>query len=450
MEFDPIAYINEPRWQESRLGLDRVRELLERMGRPQDRLRFVHVAGTNGKGSTCAYLASILQAAGCRTGLFTSPYIERFEERIRVDGRDIPADDLREVTLFVREHAEAMAALEGEHPTEFELMTAVALEHFARSGCDIVVLEVGLGGRLDSTNVIDAPEVAVIARIGLDHTALLGGTLAAVAGEKAGIVKPGSAVVSWPQESEAMDVVARAARACGDELTVPAWESLETGPVKWRVDGPVRPFAYDGSAFETRLLGCYQPANAALAIEAARALRRRGWEVPDEALRAGIRQAEWPGRFEVLPQGEGRPTFVVDGGHNPQGAHALAESLQEVFPGVKPVFIIGVLEDKDYPAMLEEVLALGSAFVAVEPPNPRALPACKLARAIRWTGQDLLGCSACVRPHEARTFDEAVERAADLAGASGVVCAFGSLYSVASVKRALARWSGGAPARDNG
>ena len=148
----------------------------------------------------------------------------------------------------------------------------------------------------------------------------------------------------------------------------------------------------------------------------------------------------------MLPQVEGRPTFVVDGGHNPQGAHALAESLQEVFPDVKPVFIIGVLEDKDYPAMLEEVLALGGAFVAVEPPNPRALPACKLARAIRWTGQDLLGCSACVRPSEARTFDEAVERAADLAGASGVVCAFGSLYSVASVKRALARWSGGAPA----
>ena len=172
MDFDPIAYINTPRWQASRLGLERIRELLERLGRPQDKLKFVHVAGTNGKGSVCAYLAFILKAAGYRTGLFTSPYIERFEERICVDGEMIGADDLRDATLAVREHAEAMALETGDHPTEFELMTAVALMHFARCGCDIAVLEVGLGGRLDSTNVIDAPEACVIARIGLDHTAL--------------------------------------------------------------------------------------------------------------------------------------------------------------------------------------------------------------------------------------------------------------------------------------
>ena len=158
MDFDPIAYINTPRWQASRLGLERIRELLERLGRPQDKLKFVHVAGTNGKGSVCAYLASILKAVGYRTGLFTSPYIERFEERIRVDGEMIGADDLCDVTLMVREQAEAMAQETGDHPTEFELMTAVALVHFARCGCDIAVLEVGLGGRLDSTNVIDAPE----------------------------------------------------------------------------------------------------------------------------------------------------------------------------------------------------------------------------------------------------------------------------------------------------
>ncbi|MFQ9181093.1 MAG: bifunctional folylpolyglutamate synthase/dihydrofolate synthase [Eggerthella lenta] len=187
MSFDHIAYINEPRWLESRLGLDRIRELLDRLGRPQDRLKFVHVAGTNGKGSTCAYLASILQAAGLRTGLFTSPYLITFEERIRVDGANITLDELTEATLLVKGQAEAMA----DHPTEFELMTAVALVHFVRRGCDIVVLEVGLGGRLDSTNAIDAPEAAVIARIGLDHTKLLGTTLAAIAGEKAGIVKPG-------------------------------------------------------------------------------------------------------------------------------------------------------------------------------------------------------------------------------------------------------------------
>lgn len=441
MDFDPIAYINTPRWQASRLGLERIRELLERLGRPQDRLKFVHVAGTNGKGSICAYLASILGAAGYRTGMFTSPYIERFEERIRVDGTMISPDDLRDVTLAVREHAEAMAEETGDHPTEFELMTAVALEHFARCGCDIVVLEVGLGGRLDSTNVIDAPEACVIARIGLDHTALLGNTLAAIAGEKAGIIKEGSAVVSWPQEPEAMAVIEHAAAEHGCELRVPDFAQLEEGAVKWE-DGasPFHPFSYkEWADLRTGILGSYQPQNATVALEAVDVLRGRGWRIPDEAVRAGVAQTRWPGRFEIVEGGSSPDGFaiVVDGGHNPQGARALADSLAEVFPGRKPVFVIGVLEDKDYPRMLEDVLPLGSAFVCVTPDNPRALPAHKLARAIRWTGQDLLGCSACVNPIVARGFEDALRRARELAGSDGLICAFGSLYSVAALKEAV-------------
>lgn len=431
MPFDPIAYINEPRWLESRLGLDRTAELLDRLGRPQDRLKFVHVAGTNGKGSTCAYLASILQAAGLRTGLFTSPYLITFEERIRVDGANVSLDELTEATLLVKKQAERMA----DHPTEFELMTAVALVHFARSGCDVVVLEVGLGGRLDSTNVIDAPEVAVIARIGLDHTALLGGTLATIAGEKAGIVKPGSAVVSYPQDPEAMAVVERAAAEAGDSLTVVDLAQLEVSGVSREL--LVRAFSYKGRSYRTQLLGSYQPANAALAIEAAHALRRRGWAVPDEAVERGIAETAWPGRFEIVRAGEGEPTVVVDGGHNPQGARALVDSLEDVFPGRKPVFVIGVLEDKDYPAMLETVLPHGAAFVCVTPDNPRALPADKLARAIRWTGQDLLGCSACVSPYVARDMADALTRARELAGPDGLVCAFGSLYSIGALKALL-------------
>lgn len=441
MDFDPIAYINTPRWQASRLGLERIRELLERLGRPQDRLKFVHVAGTNGKGSICAYLASILGAAGYRTGMFTSPYIERFEERIRVDGTMISPDDLRDVTLAVREHAEAMAEEAGDHPTEFELMTAVALEHFARCGCDIVVLEVGLGGRLDSTNVIDAPEACVIARIGLDHTALLGNALAAIAGEKAGIVKEGSAVVSWPQEPEAMAVIEHAAAEHGCELRVPDFAQLEEGAIRWE-DGasPFRSFSYkEWADLRTGILGSYQPQNATVALEAVDVLRGRGWRIPDEAVRAGVAQTRWPGRFEIVEGGSSPDGFaiVVDGGHNPQGARALADSLAEVFPGRKPVFVIGVLEDKDYPRMLEDVLPLGSAFVCVTPDNPRALPAHKLARAIRWTGQDLLGCSACVNPVVARDFEDAIRRARELADPDGLICAFGSLYSVAALKEAV-------------
>ena len=441
MDFDPIAYINTPRWQASRLGLERIRELLERLGRPQDRLKFVHVAGTNGKGSICAYLASTLGAAGHRTGMFTSPYIERFEERIRVDGAMISPDELRDVTLAVREHAEAMAEETGDHPTEFELMTAVALEHFARCGCDIVVLEVGLGGRLDSTNVIDAPEACVIARIGLDHTALLGNTLAAIAGEKAGIVKEGSAVVSWPQEPEAMAVIEHAAAEHGCELRVPDFAQLEEGAIRCE-DGasPFRSFSYkEWADLRTGILGSYQPQNATVALEVVDVLRGRGWRIPDEAVRAGVAQTRWPGRFEIVEGGSSPDGFaiVVDGGHNPQGARALADSLAEVFPGRKPVFVIGVLEDKDYPRMLEDVLPLGSAFVCVTPDNPRALPAHKLARAIRWTGQDLLGCSACVNPVVARDFEDAIRRARELADPDGLICAFGSLYSVAALKEAV-------------
>ncbi len=428
VEFDPIAYINEPRWQEVRPGLERTRELLERMGRPQDKLKFVHVAGTNGKGSTCAYIASMLQAAGYRTGLFTSPYIIEFAERIRVNGENIPADDLRDVTLFVREHAEAMAEAIGEHPTEFELMTAVAFEHFARQKCDIVVCEVGLGGRLDSTNIIDAPEVCVITRLGLDHTGFLGDTLEAIAGEKAGIIKPGSTIVSWPQEDEAaMRVIEATAQRNGCELVVPDFDALMVRGVD---EAGVRRFYYDGRLFLTRLLASYQPSNAVLAIEAACALRRRGWDIAYEPdMTGGIYQAAWPGRFEVVSAQP--PVTIVDGGHNPQGARALADSMRDVFPGQTATFVMSVLADKDYPAMIAEVLPLANAFVCVTPPSPRKLEAADLAEAIRAQA----GASAL--PVEvAASFSEAMEKARQIAG-QGIICVFGSLYSIAEVKKAL-------------
>lgn len=431
-----LEYIHAVQWAGHKPGLSRTRTLLAALGDPHKKLRFVHVAGTNGKGSTAAMLASCLQAAGYRVGLYTSPFINRFNERIQVNGEQIPDDTLVRLVERVRPAADAMADV----PTEFEIITALGMLWFAEEKCDIVVLEVGLGGRLDSTNVIDAPEAAVIARIGLDHTKLLGTTLAAIAGEKAGIVKPGSAVVSWPQDAEAMAVVEAAAAAADDTLTVPDFSRLAVGAVDWNAPGaPVRSFSYGRFAnLRTKLLGSYQPSNAALAIETAVALRERGWRISDEAVRQGVADAAWPGRFEIVRAGEGEPTIVVDGGHNPQGAQALVDSLVDVFPGRKPVFIIGVLEDKDYPVMLETVLPHGSAFVAVAPDNPRALPASKLARAIRWTGQDLLGCSACVNPYVARDMADALAHARELAGPDGLICSFGSLYSVGALKELLA------------
>ncbi|WP_297153925.1 folylpolyglutamate synthase/dihydrofolate synthase family protein [uncultured Ellagibacter sp.] len=572
MPFDAIEYINTPRWLTSRLGLERIRELLDRLGRPQDRLKFVHVAGTNGKGSTCAFTASILTEAGFKTGLFTSPYVETFHERIRVNGRNISDEDLTAATLRVRECAEAMEAEGGEHPTEFELMTAVALVYFARVSCDVVVLEVGLGGRLDSTNVIAAPEVAAIVSIALDHTNLLGNTLAEIAHEKAGIVKTGSIVVSWPQEASAMEVVEDAARRAGDKLVVPDFSLLSVGKVtrgaallscgtaleheghtpcsdsprcaaelraehvaphaqelqvgaeggstceagdpareapcsgsprcaaelraehvapaqKFQVSSsidagfggrmpravphepnvpsgtfvraqdclsmayahqtpmsqvesavPMRQFFYRGREYATRLLGSYQPSNAAMAIEIAGALRERGWEIPDEAIARGIAETRWPARFEVLDQPAGMPTVVIDGGHNPQGAGVLADSLCDVFPDKRPVFLVGILADKDYRSMLREVAPLASAFVCVTPPNPRALDAADLAEAIHETC-DELGVSAPIEV--AGDFDGAVSAARKIAGSEGLICAFGSLYSIADVKAAFLRTADG-------
>lgn len=434
--FDPIAYINEPRWMNSRPGLERICELLERLGHPQESLAFVHVAGTNGKGSTCAYTASILQEAGFCVGLFTSPFVEVFEERIRVNGCNIALDELTDVTRCVREHAEAM----DDHPTEFELMTAVALMHFARRACDIVVLEVGMGGRLDSTNAIGVPEVAVIARIGLDHTAFLGNTLAAVAAEKAGIIKEGCPVVSWPQEPEAMAVVEQVVAGQNATLTVPRFDLLVQGPIDQGGEDvlPSREFSYKNyQGLKTGLLASYQPANASLAIEAIEALRMRGWIVSDDALRAGIEKTFWPGRFEVIRGGKNRPRMVIDGGHNPQGAEALAASLAEVFPDARPVFIMGVLEDKEYKLMVRAVLPLASEFVTITPNNPRALAAEKLADTIRECAEEAYSSENCLEVRVAASIPDALEKACTQAGEQGLVCIFGSLYTLGAFKQEL-------------
>lgn len=451
MDFDPVAYINNPEWHSSVYGLERIQELLRHLSNPQDRLKFVHVAGTNGKGSVCAYLDSALREAGLRVGLFTSPYIETFEERIRVNGENISLDDLARVTLEVRDAAEAMAAEDAaKHPTEFELMCAVALVYFAQQTCDICVLEVGLGGRWDATNVINAPEVCVITRIGLDHTELLGDTTAKIAVEKAGIIKPGTCVVSWPQDEAALKAIRVVCEAADAPLYVANLDNLEIASVSLEAlderneqddargmglcspngtpgDVPMRHFTYKGLPFETKLLANYQPANAVLAIEALEALRVRGWDISAEAMRTGVAKATWPGRFEVVQQ---HLLVIVDGGHNPQGAAVLAETLCDVLPQTKPVFIIGILADKDYGGMLEAVADLGQAFVCVTPPNPRALPAEELAAAI-----------SALRPeasvHVAEGFDDAVAQAFQLAGEDGAICAFGSLYSIHDLKVAL-------------
>ncbi|MDO4400604.1 MAG: cyanophycin synthetase [Coriobacteriia bacterium] len=469
--FDPVEYINTPRWRSSRLGLDRTRELLAGLGNPQDRLRVVHVAGTNGKGSTCAFLASILQEAGYKVGLFTSPYIIEFADRIRVNGQNIPADDLLDVTLAVREVAEAMP----DHPTEFELMTAVAFTYFAREECDICVVEVGLGGRLDSTNVLAAPEVCVITPIALDHTTMLGDTIAAIAGEKAGIVKPGVPVVSAVQTPEAMGVIA--ARAVEQQAPLTCVDADQ-------IAGTPNDFGYRGwNHLTLGMLGSYQTENAATALEAVRVLRERGWEIPDAAVEVGLATTYWPGRFEILGND---PTFIVDGGHNPQGVQVLIDSLEQRFPQRPVIFVMGVLADKDYPAMVRQLVGypFTRMFICIEPPNPRALPTEDLAQcaqdALQEQNDQMAREHPLTRPRhevmirEAKSIPAAVEaslgiafdlsdprlvrdsKADPFAWLNGwsraatyvnpIVVACGSLYSVADITAAYDSLNAGSPA----
>lgn len=413
-----MSYIHSVQWRGSRPGLSRTQELLARLGNPHNQLKFVHVAGTNGKGSTCACLASALQAAGYRVGLYTSPYLNRFNERMQVNGCCIPDEDLCRLTEKIQPAAEAMADL----PTEFELITALAMLWFLQEKCDIVVLEVGLGGALDSTNVIDPPELAVIAAIGLDHTGVLGDTFAQIAAAKAGIIKHGTPVVSYGRNPEADAVIAQKAAEVGALLTVPDWESLHIRA--WEPDCTVMDFGrFHG--LRLPLLAAYQPYNAALAITGLEQLRARGWQISDEAIRQGIEQVVWPGRFELLRKD---PPFLLDGSHNPQGIQATAESLALRYPGRKFVLLLGVMGDKDVDTMLAAVAPLAWYAVTVTPNNPRAMEAEQLARRFRA----ITGLPA----QAAQSIPEGVAKSLELAGSTGGVCALGSLYFSGDVRQA--------------
>ena len=415
---EALNAIHAVHWQGHKPGLGRTRALLSALGDPHKALRFVHVAGTNGKGSTAAMLDSCLRAAGYRTGLFTSPYINRFNERVQVDGVPIPDGDLVRLVERVQPAAAAMA----DTPTEFEFITALGMLWFAEQRCDIVVLEVGLGGALDSTNVIDPPECAVITALGLDHVKELGPTLADIAAAKAGIIKPGSPAVSYGGAPEADRVIAAAAHACGAPLTVVDFTRLRLRGAG--LDGQT--FDFDGlDGLTLPLLAGYQPRNAAVAVTALRALRARGWDIPDEAIRRGLASVRWPGRFELLRRS---PPFLLDGSHNAHGMRATADSLRSLFPGQKFVFLVSIMADKDADEMLRLLLPLAKAFVTVTAPSPRAIPAADLAARI-----EALGGSA----EPAASIPAAVERAAALA-AGGPAAALGTLYFSGEVRQAVA------------
>lgn len=413
-EKDAIDYIENYTWSSTRFGLERTRELLKALGNPQKELKFVHVTGSNGKGSTCAMVDSILRQAGYRTGLYTSPYIQIFRERIRVDGEDIPAADLASITERVRIIAEKMA----DHPSQFELVTAIAMEYFRQEKCDIVVLEVGMGGALDATNAIDVPEVAVITNIGLEHTEYLGDTLEKIATVKSGIIKPGCSAVCYDGAPEVTAVVKAVCEEKNVPLTCVDFGELE--PMTETLEGQT--FRWQGKEYAFTLLGRHQLYNAAVALSTVDALRARGWQISAENVRAGLRLTRWPARLEVLRHD---PLCILDGGHNPQCAQALTASLDELLPGRKVTFLMGILADKDYSQVVDMILPYAREFFTLTPDNPRALSAEDLARELRSRGAQATACAQV---------EEGVTAAMEAAGENGVVVIFGSLYLAGAVR----------------
>lgn len=417
-----IDYINDHTWSQWRLGLDRTRELLRRLGDPQKELKFVHVAGSNGKGSTCAMLERILREAGYKTGFFPSPYIEDFRERIQVCGEYITEKALCDITEMVREAADAME----DHPSQFELITAIGMVYFAQSACDIVVLEVGLGGEFDATNVIDAPEVAVITHIGLEHTEYLGSTLAEIARTKSGIIKTGSDVVLYENDPEVMEVVTKICGERGCPLHIARFDRIEL--LESSLEGQT--FRYDDAVYRLSLLGEYQLHNAVTVLMIVEVLRERGFKIPKEAVEAGLAKVKWPARFEVLSKD---PLFILDGGHNPQCAEALAESIERYVPQ-KVVFLMGVLADKDYEKILDTITPYAEEFVCVTPDSPRAMPAQKLAELLQRRGFTATACDG-IEEGVKMSLKKAEKRSEG--GKSCPVIAFGSLYMAGAIRTAF-------------
>ena len=417
---EAIEYIHSNFWKGSIPGLERTQELLAKMGNPEKKLKYVHIAGTNGKGSTAAMTASILQQAGYRVGLYTSPYIYRFHERMQVNGVEISDEDLIAVTEYVKPLAQSMV----QSPTEFELVCAIAFEYFLRQNCDIVVLEVGMGGAWDATNVIECPEVAVITNIGLDHTDVLGSTVEEIAETKAGIFKEGGNAVIY-RGIESVEKVF-------EDICAERKVQLK----KADFDGLLlHSHGLEGQVFDCGerknlqlpLLGVHQLKNASVVLGIIDTLIEKGWNISEENIRNGLKFARWPGRFDIVGHD---PLFIIDGGHNPQCIEALVVNIQDYLKDRKVIALTGVLADKDYGDMYKPVSQLVQEFVCITPDNPRRLMAEELAAHLQGVGAKATACE---------TVEDGVRMARQLAGTDGVVLCFGSLYSIGSIKEALDR-----------
>lgn len=395
------------------MALDQLNILLERLDHPENKLKFVHVGGTNGKGSTCAFLRQILTHAGYKTGSFTSPELYRITERIRINGEEISKEDFGRLMQIVIHKVEEMKEEGLKSPSPFEIVLAMGFLYYLEQNCDIVILEVGLGGIDDATNVIPSPLLAILTTISLDHTEILGNCLEEIAQKKAGIIKKDSSVLLYPQTESVSAVIQDHCKKVNANLIfaqLPSkfdFLSLEK-----------QCFSFRGEKYEIGLLGNYQSNNAAMAIQAASILNQKGFSISQSAIKEGLKQAKWPARFELIKKD---PIIFLDGGHNPEGSRALVDSFKALYPNKKITFIVGILCDKDYLSMLNILAEIANEFYTIPVPSPRALLASKLADEIN----NGIG--------KATAFDS-LESALNHLSKNEIYCICGSLYLNKGIK----------------
>ena len=422
------VYLDEVSKYGSVLGLDNMRELLERLGNPQDDLKFIHISGTNGKGSALSYMSTILSGAGLRTGRYISPTLYAYRERIQVDGEMIDRESLAALVTVVKEAVDAMEAEKKGSPTVFEVETALSFLYFKEKKCDIVVLETGLGGTLDATNVVKTTVMEMISSIGMDHMEFLGGTVQEIAENKAGSFKPRTWVVSAEQDPQAAAVIRRVCREKECRLSVVDPDAFQD--VHYGYDRQT--FSYkDWKDVEITLAGTYQVTNAALALEAVEALRNLGYSLAEEQVRKGMKEAFWRGRFSVIHK---NPVVVIDGAHNPAAAKVLKDSLETYFQGKDLHFIIGVFADKDYQSVISMTAPLAKHIITIQTPdNQRALPAEQLRDAVAKVNPSV---------EAAGSIREAVRKSMENAQKDDVIVAFGSLSFLGELDREVQAMEG--------